>query len=245
MRHSSACLMQRGIGRCHPQSMRHHSLHSSVSQPGQVLPPRDIYSFSACGGSDEECPTGIHWTEVREAAKHPTIPRKDATTENDLTQMSIVLGLRHPDLYLQKNYSSVLLPWTPIWLSSLLPGRQDPWVTCCQVLSSRPRSDIFLGITNHLSPLFFLDQTICKASLCLNRRKGTSLVAQWLRIRLPMQGTRIRSLLREDPTCHGATKPMRHNYWACALEPSRRNHWAHVLQLLKPAGLELVLRNKE
>ena len=40
----------------------------------------------------------------------------------------------------------------------------------------------------------------------------TSLVAQWLRIRLPMQGTRVRALVREDPTCCGATKPMRHNY---------------------------------
>ena len=37
---------------------------------------------------------------------------------------------------------------------------------------------------------------------------GTSLVAQWLRIHLPMQGTRVRSLVWEDPTCHGATKPM-------------------------------------
>ena len=40
----------------------------------------------------------------------------------------------------------------------------------------------------------------------------TSLVAQCLRIRLPMQGTRVRALVQEDPTCRGATKPMRHNY---------------------------------
>ena len=52
-------------------------------------------------------------------------------------------------------------------------------------------------------------------------------MAQWLRIRLPMQGTRVRSLVWEDPTCYGATKPVHHNYWA------------HVLQLLKP-----VLSNK-
>ena len=45
---------------------------------------------------------------------------------------------------------------------------------------------------------------------------GASLVAQWLRICLPMQGTRVRALVWEDPTCHGATKPMCHNYWACA-----------------------------
>ena len=41
---------------------------------------------------------------------------------------------------------------------------------------------------------------------------GTSLVAQWLRIRLPMQGTWVRALVQEDPTCCGATKPVRHNY---------------------------------
>ena len=41
---------------------------------------------------------------------------------------------------------------------------------------------------------------------------GTSLVAQWLRIHLPMQGTRVRALVREDPTCRGATKPVLHNY---------------------------------
>ena len=40
----------------------------------------------------------------------------------------------------------------------------------------------------------------------------TSLVAQWLRIRLPMQETWVRSLVWEDPTCRGATKPLHHNY---------------------------------
>ena len=32
----------------------------------------------------------------------------------------------------------------------------------------------------------------------------------------------------------GVTKPVCHNYWACALEPVSCNCWAHVLQLLKP-----------
>ena len=41
---------------------------------------------------------------------------------------------------------------------------------------------------------------------------GTSLVAQWLRIRWPVQGTLVRSLVLEDPTCRGATKPVSHNY---------------------------------
>ena len=41
---------------------------------------------------------------------------------------------------------------------------------------------------------------------------GTSLVVQGLRIRLPMQGTQVRALVRDDPTCCGATKPVRHSH---------------------------------
>ena len=51
---------------------------------------------------------------------------------------------------------------------------------------------------------------ICLIKIC----PGTSLVVQWLRIRLPKQGTRVRALVQEDPTCRGATKPVHHNYWA-------------------------------
>ena len=40
----------------------------------------------------------------------------------------------------------------------------------------------------------------------------TSWVAQWLRICLPMQGRRVRSLVWEDPSFSRATKPMHHNY---------------------------------
>ena len=42
--------------------------------------------------------------------------------------------------------------------------------------------------------------------------RGTSLVVQWLRTRLPMQGTQVRALVWRDSTCCGATKPVRHNY---------------------------------
>ena len=44
------------------------------------------------------------------------------------------------------------------------------------------------------------------------RQSRASLVVQWLRIRLPMQGTRVRALVQVDPTLRGATKPMHHNY---------------------------------
>ena len=50
-----------------------------------------------------------------------------------------------------------------------------------------------------------------------------------------MHETRVQAMIREDPTCHRAAKPMHPNYWACALERRSPNHWAHVLQLRKPA----------
>ena len=50
----------------------------------------------------------------------------------------------------------------------------------------------------------------------LKKQCGASLVAQWLGVRLPMQGTRVRVPVREDPTCHRAAGPVSHNYWACA-----------------------------
>ena len=68
----------------------------------------------------------------------------------------------------------------------------------------------------------------------------TSLVAQWLRIHLPLQGTRVWFLVQEDSTCRGATKPVRHNYWSPGTEttePTCRNYWS-------PRALRPVLHNK-
>ena len=52
----------------------------------------------------------------------------------------------------------------------------------------------------------YLDKTIIQ--------KDTGGLPWWRsgRIRLPMQGTWVRALVWEDPTCHGATKPVSHNY---------------------------------
>ena len=51
---------------------------------------------------------------------------------------------------------------------------------------------------------------------CQKKSHRASLLAQWLRICLPMQGTWVRALVWEDPTCCGTTKSVCHNYWACA-----------------------------
>ena len=60
------------------------------------------------------------------------------------------------------------------------------------------------------------------------QKKSTraSPVAQWLRIRLPVQRSQVWSLVQEDPICRGATTPVCLNYWACALEPVSHNYWS-------------------
>lgn len=60
---------------------------------------------------------------------------------------------------------------------------------------------------------------------------GAVLALQCIRIRLPMREIPVWSMVREDATCCTATKPTRHNCWAC------------VLQLLKLTRLGPVLRN--
>ena len=44
-----------------------------------------------------------------------------------------------------------------------------------------------------------------------NLPTGASLVAQWLRICLPMQGTQVRALVWEDPAYRRAAGPVSHN----------------------------------
>ena len=78
----------------------------------------------------------------------------------------------------------------------------------------------------------------------------TSLVAQWLTIRLPFQKTQVRPLVWEDSTWHGATKPVRHNFWAPTVEPvshSYRSRWAwsRALQQEEPLQWEGSSHNTE
>ena len=61
--------------------------------------------------------------------------------------------------------------------------------------------------------------------------RGISLMVQWLKTCLPMQGTGVRSLVWEDFTCSRATKSVGYNYWAGALEPASCNYWSlHALE---------------
>ena len=57
-----------------------------------------------------------------------------------------------------------------------------------------------------------------------NKPGTSSLVVQWIRIHLPLQGTQVRSCGTSNPVCP--------------------NYWVPMLQLLKPACLEPVLHNR-
>ena len=46
----------------------------------------------------------------------------------------------------------------------------------------------------------------------IKKRGGTSLVVQWLRIHLPIQGTQVQFLIWEDSISHRGAKAMSHNY---------------------------------
>ena len=85
----------------------------------------------------------------------------------------------------------------------------------------------------YIHPLFFpsfsatdhVSSTGLGAKGLIRNTGGTSLVVQWLRIHLPIQGTRVRSLVQE----------LRSHMPQC--------NWAPESQLLNPAHLELVLLN--
>ena len=102
--------------------------------------------------------------------------------------------------------------------------------TRCQALLD-DRGTVIKGTWRDMEPLlrgllFYRIRQIF--SWVIKQMARASLVAQWLRICLPMQGTWVRALVWEDPTCHGATGPVSHNYWACAsgaCAPQQERPW--------------------
>ena len=121
------------------------------------------------------------------------------------------------------------IPQLPPWLQGFYPSRPRGRLLC-NVMHGHPKGfhpTNFPSFTMILAIfLVFCIFGVCegnphrgvthvkmkKRELHLNWSQGTSLVAQWLRIRLPMQGTRVRALVWEDPTCRKATKPVHRNY---------------------------------
>ena len=71
---------------------------------------------------------------------------------------------------------------------------------------------ILQGLEGHIKEFGLCPKDNGKPLEDFKKESRASLVAQWLRICLPVQGTRVRALVWEDPTCHGATGPVSHNY---------------------------------
>ena len=136
--------------------------------------------------------------------------------------------------------------WTSeplIFIPVLYNQLYSNWWICFEPLpfsciSSHPLSSVHCR-SPHLGRFLLLRSLcfLCKPGSVSQRGKGSRqdfLVVQCLRIHLPMWGTQVPHLIQGDPTCHEATKPVHHSYWACPLELGGRSYWAHLLQLLKP-----------
>ena len=64
-------------------------------------------------------------------------------------------------------------------------------------------------------------------SSCIYKRAtGTSLVVWWIGVCLPVLGIGVRSLVRVETTCRGASKPLHHTYGSCALVLVSLSDWA-------------------
>ena len=76
---------------------------------------------------------------------------------------------------------------------------------------------------------------------------GTSLGVQWLRVCLPMQGTWVQSLVREDPTCYGGNqaltpevpKPVSPRAWCSGDEKPLQREACRPLLESRPRLLQL------
>jgi len=133
---------------------------------------------------------------------------------------------------------------TPSWgKGECQIGSQDAWVltpalflTCCVTLAkSLPFSAL-----DHCLPTCVWPHIICiripghadsraspqRHSTRISRDE-TSLVVQWLRTRLPMQGTRVQSLVQDDSTCVEQLSP-------CATITEARAPRVHAPQQEKP-----------
>ena len=89
--------------------------------------------------------------------------------------------------------------------------------------TSLPSSSVSL----HCTHFVWKPQSQDRQRIFIKNHRRASLIVQWLRICLPKQVTKVSSLVREDPTCCGAAKPQRHNYWARTPQPMLHNKRSH------------------
>ena len=117
-------------------------------------------------------------------------------------------------------------PWTDKWIkkmwhiytmeyySAIKRNETELFVVRWMELESIIQSEVSQKEKNKYSMLTHIYGILKKKKKGYEEPRGSwaSLVAQWLRVCLPIQGIWVRALVREDPTCCRATKPMCHNY---------------------------------
>ncbi|KAJ8797868.1 hypothetical protein J1605_017070 [Eschrichtius robustus] len=168
-----------------PASFKWHFLRAHLSASPQAFPSQQMTPPATLAKKKKESSLIPNFSDP--SANPVCFTSITHPTSAHASAMLLASGL---DTAAATNWTLDPLPWPLKSISSLIKvtstqHHSDSTISCLQVLYC-----VLLNIKTF----------------------GTSLVAQWLRIRLPMQGTRVRALAREDPTCRGATKPMRHNY---------------------------------
>ena len=145
-----------------------------------------------------------------------------AFLESPTNWIPLVLSSPSPAIYESLSLLYLhLLFMTGIWDSTfkrfIHPSKCDPqnpnprtaWFVCADIYAT------FITEPSRWAqsgPNSSLHEWILKTSKQLSKcSKRASLVAQWLRICLLIQGTRVRALAWEDPTCRGAAGPVSHN----------------------------------
>ena len=130
---------------------------------------------------------------------------------------------------------------------SIIPS--NPWLVVTWLQCSRPASSTLsllhftsrslLCVSNIPLLLLYKDTPDCIEDLpVVQGFPGGSVVKNHLAMQCKHW-----FLVLEDPTCHGAVKPMCHNYGAHFLELASQNYWAYAFPLLKPTHPELMLCN--
>ena len=114
----------------------------------------------------------------------------------------------HNTMRLDINYRKKSVKNTNTWrLNNTLLNNQE----IIQMMINICKSIHVIHHINKLKEKPYYHLNRCRESFQQNSTPRASLVAQWLRICLLMRGTRVRALVWEDPTCHGAAGPVSHN----------------------------------
>ena len=106
------------------------------------------------------------------------------------------------------------------WRLSLLSLAIQTLISSRDTLTEIPRNDVLPAIWASLSSIMLTYK--------INHHWGFP-SSSVLRSPLCVKETQVQSLVQENSTGLRATKPMCHNYWACAPEPRSHNYWVHVL----------------